>query len=363
MQEQPLLSDTQDESYFASFTDMLVGIILIFIILLMMVASNYQEAAEELNQTSQALQEARNKARDEARDRARDEARDKARDEARDRARDAVYAREIASIKELAEAKTIEAARALEGMKALESEKALREANTRQAASPVQDTRKTGETNVASIANVNEETRLINTQQNMFNDSRAKVLQKIQTSMNMQGFDVTADIHQGALLIPENILFDPNRNTEAVNYRGKQTLSALGTLLSKYLPCISPTADAARLNECNALGFAPNDGLDAIFIDDYPDSDASREEKLLLAVQRVISVFNELKNNNLYLDKELKNISGMPILDIKVNQERRKAGNWEENYPAVRKFVVLRFIIRNPRQEDILKLRNSAGTP
>lgn len=46
--------DAHDEGYFASFTDMLVGILFIFIILLVMVASNYQTQQNQ----SKAAQEA-----------------------------------------------------------------------------------------------------------------------------------------------------------------------------------------------------------------------------------------------------------------------------------------------------------------
>src|SRR5262249_50236280 len=93
--------------------------------------------------------------------------------------------------------------------------------------------------------------------------------------------------------------------------------------------------------------------------DDYPDINASREDKLLLSVQRIVSVFNELKHDEPYLDKELRNISGTPILDIKINQERRKAWGRDQNNPALKNFVVLRFMMRKPNQADIARLRNA----
>ena len=46
--------ETHDESYFASFTDMLVGIIFIFIILLMIVANNFQEAADSVTRVNES---------------------------------------------------------------------------------------------------------------------------------------------------------------------------------------------------------------------------------------------------------------------------------------------------------------------
>jgi len=376
--------DTHDESYFASFTDMLVGVIFIFIILLLISANNYQEATEEVIQTNHALVEARNKTRDEERDRARDEAHDRVRDEA--------YNKEIARINAIAEAKTVEAARALEEVKALQAAKALAENNVLEATRTLAETKSLAETNAieaaravasakaqnlpaaiqdlktindvkaAKVAKANDEVlmrRLTDTQQNIFNDTRAKLLGKIQEALHMQGFEVNANIREGTLLIPENILFDPSLNPGEVSYRGKQTVYTLTSLLSKYLPCVSPTADPSRLADCNSLGFPPNNGLDVIFIDDYPDSNISRENKLLLSVQRTVSLFNELKNDDPLMDKELRNIAGVPILDIKVNQERRKASDREQDNPAFRKFVVLRFVTRSPNPADITNLRNS----
>lgn len=49
--------ETPDEGYFASFTDMLVGILFIFIILLMIVANNYQEATQAVKEVTEEATE------------------------------------------------------------------------------------------------------------------------------------------------------------------------------------------------------------------------------------------------------------------------------------------------------------------
>lgn len=54
MQPQSTTIENHDESYFASFTDMLVGIIFIFIILLMIVANNFQEAADSVTKINES---------------------------------------------------------------------------------------------------------------------------------------------------------------------------------------------------------------------------------------------------------------------------------------------------------------------
>ncbi len=47
-------ADTHDDSYFASFTDMLVGIIFIFIILLIVVSQNFQNAVDSVTKINQS---------------------------------------------------------------------------------------------------------------------------------------------------------------------------------------------------------------------------------------------------------------------------------------------------------------------
>ena len=54
MQQHSTSIETHDESYFASFTDMLVGIIFIFIILLMIVANDFQQAADSVTQVNKS---------------------------------------------------------------------------------------------------------------------------------------------------------------------------------------------------------------------------------------------------------------------------------------------------------------------
>lgn len=316
----PSSSDTHDESYFASFTDMLVGILFIFIILLMLFANNYQQATESVTRITQDLEDARTKANAQAQQDSHD--------------------------REIAEAKLLEAA------KALEEARALVEAATPIIATP--------DPKAVQEAKANDDVligQLRAKQQNIFNDARALLLRKLQEALGRQGFAVTIDTRQGALMIPETLLFDANQ--AGVNYRGRQAAYTLAMLLGKYLPCVSPTPDAARLADCSDLGFAPNDGIDAVYLDDYPAIDGSNEDKLLLAVQRAISVFNELKTNEPYLDKGLKNIYGVPILNVRVSQERRKAWNQEQSDPAVRNSFVLRFSMRGANQRDIMRLRNT----
>ena len=353
--EQPSSHDNHDESYFASFTDMLVGIIFIFIILLMIVANNYQAATEAVTQSNKALEEARNKARDEARDKIRDEARDE------------IHRREIAEIKASADTKLLEAAQALEEVRALEAARKFQEAKALEITSSLQDIQAIEDKKAKQAAKANDAIimqQLSATQQNIFNDARTRVLMKIKEAYAMQGIAVSVDSHQGTLSIPEKFLFGADWTSGELNYKGEQTIDTLATLFTQYLPCISPTINPALLMDCNDLAtsgreFTPSTGLDVIFIDDYPNGNLSRENKLLLSVQRTVSVFNALKKYAPTLDNSLKNSAGAPILDIKINQERRKAQNTQPVNPASQNHVVLRFVMRKSTAQDLMKLKNS----
>ncbi|MDE3060215.1 MAG: hypothetical protein KGJ06_04325 [Pseudomonadota bacterium] len=341
MKQQQASPEAHDEGYFASFTDMLVGIIFIFIILLMIFANNYQSATESVTKMSQALDKAREEARDQRRDEERDKARDAARDEARDKARDTAR----------------DAARDAAHDSALTAMLKQQEAHAEAKASAEVNAPNT-QHSVPKANDIADMERLRAMQQNMFNDSRRKVLLSIQQLLRTQGYAATVDAGQGTLVIPENTLF--SRDQGAVNDMGKKALDSLAHGLGKYLPCISPTADSNRLMECHTLGFPPNDGLDVIYIDDYPDTGRSGEDKLLLEVQHIVSIFNALKTADPYLDQGLKNKFGAPILNVKVNQERRTAANQQQNYAPVKNSVVLRFAMRQPTPQDIMRLRNSS---
>ena len=54
MQQESSSHENHDESYFASFTDMLVGIIFIFILLLMVVANDFQQATDAVTKIAES---------------------------------------------------------------------------------------------------------------------------------------------------------------------------------------------------------------------------------------------------------------------------------------------------------------------
>ncbi len=238
-------ADSHDESYFASFTDMLVGIIFIFIILLMITANNFQKATKSVQQATKAVTE--------------------------------------------------------------------------------------------------------------INESRDKVLREIERSLQNSGVPVTIDIEQGVLRLPESILFGVDEYK--VNVKGKQALETLASVLEQYLPCMSFSNIDHQAN-CKKLHLTSRHGLDAVFIEGHTDSTGSSEHNWLLSAQRAISVFREITAAKPFLNEGLKNINGIPILNVSGYEARRPI---DPNNLVLNRRIELRFIMRSPTPKDIERLKHVVG--
>ena len=99
-------------------------------------------------------------------------------------------------------------------------------------------------------------------------------------------------------------------------------------------------------------------GLDAVFIEGHTDSTGSSDHNWLLSAQRAISVFRELTEAKPFLNEGLKNISGIPILNVSGYEARRPVdpNNFDKN-----RRIELRFIMRSPTPKDIKRLKNVIG--
>lgn len=233
--------ENHDESYFASFTDMLVGIIFIFIILLMIVANNFQEATDAVTK---------------------------------------------------------------------------------------------------------------------INESRDKVLREIEKSLKESGVQVTIDIEQGVLRLPEDILFEFGKYE--VNDKGKKALKTLADVLGKFLPCISITDESTHHESCEQLNLVSKDGLDAVFIEGHTDAIGTHEHNWELSAKRAISVFRELTDASPFLNEGIKNKNGVPVLNVSGYEARRPITKVPENFHLNRR-IELRFIMRSPTPEDVKKLKDAVG--
>jgi hypothetical protein len=192
-------------------------------------------------------------------------------------------------------------------------------------------------------------------QRDMFYESRERLMRAIKQALLDEGVMVTMDVAQGVMRMNDSILFAGD--DYQVSESAKHALVSMAGILGMYLPCASATKDPVRLVACNELNLPADDGLDAVFIEYHPDSKASTEQKWLLSVQRSLAIFRGLTQYESYLDKELKNTAGVPILNVTARQGRRQGKKAEPKNSPFSNTIEFKFLMREPAPEDILRMR------
>lgn|GEM_PF-1320472 len=354
MQQHSSSGDNHDESYFASFTDMLVGVIFIFIILLMIVANNYQAATDEAKKT-QAELAARNEAieLDIRKKAAEAEIRKEA--EILEMKKQAAQLEKEALERQMAaaelEIKKAEALQALEAAK-LAAAKPQPEIAAATPASPTGE--KSGEGEGIGDRNAKR------IQEQIFIDARNKILALIQQSLQHNGVQATVNLRDGTLLLPEKQLFEKDITT--ISSHGSSALRVVASVLESYLPCISGTQDASRLRACAGLDLQSTNGLESVFIEDHTSTTESSENRLLTSAEKGISVFRELIQYEPYLDKGLKNISGSPIMNVRSARTLRTVAQKKgRKQQPVSQSIELKFVVRTPNPGEIRQIKASAS--
>ncbi|RMX05595.1 OmpA family protein, partial [Legionella jordanis] len=140
-----------------------------------------------------------------------------------------------------------------------------------------------------------------------------------------------------------------------LNENGKVALSKLANVLEKYLPCMAIT-DKKYKYHCGSLNLASQDGLDAVFIEGHTDVTGSSDHNWYLSTRRAISIFKELTEAKPFLNEGVKNINGIPILNVSGYEARRPV---DPNRLELNRRIELRFIMRSPTPEDLEKLHRA----
>lgn len=187
------------------------------------------------------------------------------------------------------------------------------------------------------------------------NDSRDKILKEIERSLKEEGVAVTVDIEQGVLRLPESILFGVDQYK--LNEKGKIALAKLASILERYLPCMAIT-DKKYKSHCESLHLSSQDGLDAVFIEGHTDITGSSNHNWYLSTRRAISIFQELTEAKPFLNEGIKNVNGIPILNVSGYEARRPV---DPKRLELNRRIELRFIMRSPTPEDLEKLHNAVG--
>lgn len=312
-------SDEDGEGYFASVSDLMVGILFVFLLMLTVFALNFREAEDKQKIEMSKYEELRVKA-------------------------------------ERAE-KESQAAK-LEALKAKEqADKEKKEA----------DEQRTKNENLRSLLKqaVAQMTQDLEERQN----ARLRLLANLEERLRKAGIDVRIDPVSGVLRLPEQILFEKGQSTLGTGVLaapGRQSdaklvLTKLADALSAVLPCF--TTDEVRA-DCEERDRAT---LEGVLVEGHSDRqgykkegrqlpvEESRDMNDRLSVERALNVFKEIRQKN-GLD-ELRNASGFPLLAVSAYGERRPIalGSSDEDFKNNRR-IDLRFILSTRTSKELEQL-------
>ncbi len=296
------LSEEEGESYFASVSDLMVGVLFVFLLMLTVFALNYRDDSAQLTDLiarAEQAERAAAAARIEAQQQA-EAARQQTKEATRLRAQNEVLRQRLA-----------EAATALQ-----------RELQDRE-------------------------------------QVRAVLLQRLAQGLDAAGIRFVLDQQSGVLHLSDEVPFATGRS-DLTDPRTKHTVQILAEVLAGTLPCF--TQGAAR-RDCGP-GDLPI--LEAVLVEGhtdrqpYPNITAaqSQQENDRLSTARALTVFTELRQLQPTLDA-LRNPSGQPLLGVSGYGERRPlpdAMTLAEADLKRNRRIDLRFVLSSRTSDEVKRL-------
>jgi chemotaxis protein MotB len=337
------------EGYFASISDLMVGILFIFLLMLTVFALNYREAEQEQVVALERYERLRLEA-----EQVRREA-----EEARRRAEEQeAEARRLAEIVRLALIETQrerdEAARQADLARAAQEEARRQETVARERSLEADALRARNERLQlaldAAIARLQQEIR-------EREEARADLLARLATGLSSRGVTFRIDQQSGVLRLSEDVPFAVGRSD--LTDRTRRTVQILAEVLGRVLPCFA-TAAAERV-DCG-----PRDApiLEAVLIEGHTDQQGftglTAQQSVLendrLSAARALSVFAELRRLQPPLDL-LRNGDGVPLLGVSGYGERRPvAPSMNEAAFAQNRRIDLRFVLSSRTSDEVRRL-------
>jgi chemotaxis protein MotB len=329
------------EGYFASVSDLMVGILFVFLLMLTVFALNYREAEQEQVVALERYERLRIEA-EAARRRAEEQE---------------AEARRLAELVRLALAdaqrEREEAARQAQRAVDAQAEAARQEAVAREREAEADALRVRNERLQlaldAAIARLQQEIR-------DREDARADLLARLAAGLTARGVTFRIDQQSGVLRLSEDVPFAVNRSE--LTDRTRRTVQSLGEVLGQVLPCFAGGVDRA--------GCAARDVpiLEAVLIEGHTDQQGftalSAQQSVLendrLSAARALNVFAELRRLQPALEG-LRNAEGQPLLGLSGYGERRPvaSGATEAAYAQNRR-IDLRFVLSSRTSDEIRRL-------
>jgi chemotaxis protein MotB len=297
-----------EDSYLASVSDLMVGMLFIFVIMLMAFALNYRTAEHEARVTLDELQE--------------------------DKGAIAEEARLLAQERDRLAAERDDLARERDLLTGERDELRLER---------------------DSVAAQRDELGEITTHLLENDAERQQMLAAVQSLLRERQVDVVLDPANGILRLPESLLFDSGQ--AALRPEGVRALRELATVLARTLPCYSRAPDVQQLD----CPLAPRPLLEAVLIeghtDDVPIRTFQFADNWELAAGRALGTYRALIGYEASLEL-LKNGRGEQLLGVSAYEAKRPV-SIEETVEARRhnRRIDLRFLIAAPSEEELGRIR------
>ncbi|MBB5691555.1 OmpA family protein [Roseomonas alkaliterrae] len=327
-------ADTEGgEGYFASVSDLMVGILFVFLLMLTVLALNFREAEQQQVVALERYEQLRIQA-EEARRRAEEqeaEARrlaDVVRLALSDAQRQRAEAERQAEIARLAEA---EARRQQELARERTAEaEALRARNERlQVALD------------AAVARLQQEIR-------EREEARANLLERLRAILRGRGVIVDPEHQSGLLRLSGDVLFASN--SAELSEGARRAVEILADVFVRLLPCF--TVGMERTN-CGPLD---KPILEAVLIEGHTDQRGTISNNDRLSAERALSVFAAMRDRQPTLENIL-NSNSVPLLGISgYGQRRPVALGSDEAAFAQNRRIDIRFVLSARTSEELRRL-------
>jgi len=317
-----LAEEPEGEGYFASVSDLMVGVLFVFLLMLTVFALNFREDSAQLDQLRRELEIQREEARIQA-----------------ERARIALD--EAARESQRATAAIEQAGR--EAARARAQEEEAQRLRIR---------------NEALSARLREAADKLRRELADREAARTALLVRLQESLAARQIQAFVDQRSGVLRLSDAVPFETGQS--ALTDTARRSVTGLGEVLAEVLPCFS---SSARPDNCEIGGSSI---LEAVLVEGHTDRQlfrgmteaASAAQNDRLSTERALSVFGLLRQQQRVLD-QLTNPSNEPLLGVSGYGQRRPLpeamGNIEAHFAQNRR-IDIRFVLSSRTSDEIQML-------
>jgi chemotaxis protein MotB len=189
---------------------------------------------------------------------------------------------------------------------------------------------------------------------------RKNMLAAVQSLLRERQVEVSLDPENGILHLPESLLFDSAK--AVLRPEGERALRVLAAVLARTLPCYS-RAPAVQQLDCP---IAPKALLEAVLIeghtDNVPISTPEFADNWALASARAINTYQALLADETSLG-QMKNARGEDLLGVSAYEAHRPVSL--DPTPEGRRLnrrIDLRFLIAAPSEDEVTAIRRRVGS-